>query len=229
MNTQIGKPWSAINSLDKIWKAAIENETKIMVFKASVEIILLYSSKSWTLNVACAVINCNLDRITYQSISLNALLLKRYLCLSLDVCSIPAEVFVSVLPSSLPHKRLLNRAEHCIPIAFETSCVGQPHSSFKSHCRFLAKHKPVYTCENRFSKALCFSCLVMEDFTPKKLVNDEECCYLCDGNPRVRERIKIFGKSGHEISNLINLALSTDIKIFSKSNLFVCYKRFLKS
>ena len=52
MNTRIGQAWSALNSLDKVWKAAIKNETKIKVFKASVETILLYGSESWTLNVA---------------------------------------------------------------------------------------------------------------------------------------------------------------------------------
>ena len=54
MNTRICQAWSALNSLDKIWKAAIKNETKLKVFKASVaiETILLYGSESWTLNVA---------------------------------------------------------------------------------------------------------------------------------------------------------------------------------
>ena len=36
MNTRIGQAWSALNSLDKVWKAAIKNETKLKVFKASV-------------------------------------------------------------------------------------------------------------------------------------------------------------------------------------------------
>ena len=39
MNTRIGQAWSALNSLDKVWKAAIKNETKLKVFKASVETI----------------------------------------------------------------------------------------------------------------------------------------------------------------------------------------------
>ena len=51
MNTHIGQAWSALNSLDKVWKAAIKKETKLKVFKASVETILLYGSDSWTLNV----------------------------------------------------------------------------------------------------------------------------------------------------------------------------------
>ena len=52
MNTRIGQAWSTLNSLYKVWKAAIKNETKLKVFKASVETILLYGSESWTLNVA---------------------------------------------------------------------------------------------------------------------------------------------------------------------------------
>ena len=52
MNTRIGQAWSALNSLDKVWKATIKKDTKLKVFKASVETILLYGSDSWTLNVA---------------------------------------------------------------------------------------------------------------------------------------------------------------------------------
>ena len=52
MNTRIGQAWSTLDSLDKVWKAAVKKETKLKVFKASVETILLYGSESWTLNVA---------------------------------------------------------------------------------------------------------------------------------------------------------------------------------
>ena len=52
MHTRIGQAWSALNSLEKVWKAASKKETKLKVFKASVETILLYGSESWTLNVA---------------------------------------------------------------------------------------------------------------------------------------------------------------------------------
>ena len=52
MNTRIGQVWSALNSLDRVWKASIKKETKLKVFKASVETILLYGSDSWSLNVA---------------------------------------------------------------------------------------------------------------------------------------------------------------------------------
>ena len=52
MNTHIGQAWSALNSLDRVWKASVKKETKLKVFKASVKTILLYSSDSWSLNVA---------------------------------------------------------------------------------------------------------------------------------------------------------------------------------
>ena len=52
MNTHIGQAWSTLNSLDRVWNASIKKETKLKVFKASVETILLYSSDSWSLNVA---------------------------------------------------------------------------------------------------------------------------------------------------------------------------------
>ena len=52
MEVRIAKAWSALNSLQKIWKAPILKQTKTKVFKASVESILLYGSESWSLNVA---------------------------------------------------------------------------------------------------------------------------------------------------------------------------------
>ena len=52
MNIRIGQAWSALNSLDRVWKASIKKETKLKVFKASVKTILLYGSDSWSLNVA---------------------------------------------------------------------------------------------------------------------------------------------------------------------------------
>ena len=42
MNSRIGQAWSALNSLNKVWKADIKKETKTKVFKASVETIFLY-------------------------------------------------------------------------------------------------------------------------------------------------------------------------------------------
>ena len=42
--------WGALHSLQKVWKSNISRATKIKVFKACVESILLYSSDSWSLN-----------------------------------------------------------------------------------------------------------------------------------------------------------------------------------
>ena len=50
MNIRIGQAWSALNALNKVWKSTVKKDTKLKVFKASVETILLYSSDSWTLN-----------------------------------------------------------------------------------------------------------------------------------------------------------------------------------
>ena len=41
-----------LNSLNRVWKVSIKKETKLKVFEASVETILLYGSDSWSLNVA---------------------------------------------------------------------------------------------------------------------------------------------------------------------------------
>lgn len=73
---------------------------------------------------------------------------------------------------------------------------------------------------------------LMEVNTPKKLVNGDLRCYLCRSTPLVKERIKIFGKTAHDLPKLINSVLSIDVNIYSESDLFVCtnpcYKRLLK-
>ena len=51
MNVRIAQSWSALHSLQKVWKSPIKKETKTKVFKACIETILLYGSESWTLNV----------------------------------------------------------------------------------------------------------------------------------------------------------------------------------
>ena len=52
INTQIGKSWSAVNSLEKIWKSYITTETKVRIFKSTVESILLYGCESWVMTNA---------------------------------------------------------------------------------------------------------------------------------------------------------------------------------
>ena len=52
MNVRIAQSWSALHSLQKVWKAPIQKDTKTKVFQACIETILLYGSDSWTLNAA---------------------------------------------------------------------------------------------------------------------------------------------------------------------------------
>ena len=48
MDVRIAQAWSALNTLQKIWKTPVLKQTKT---KASVESILLYGAESWALNV----------------------------------------------------------------------------------------------------------------------------------------------------------------------------------
>ena len=52
MDVRIAQSWSALHSLQKVWKSPIKKETKAKVFQACIETILLYGLDSWTLNVA---------------------------------------------------------------------------------------------------------------------------------------------------------------------------------
>ena len=51
MSVRIALAWSALHSLQAVWKSPIKKSTKTKVFKACIETILLYGSDSWTLNV----------------------------------------------------------------------------------------------------------------------------------------------------------------------------------
>ena len=70
--------------------------------------------------------------------------------------------------------------------------------------------------------------------TPKGLVNGDLRCYLCNRTPLAKERIKIYGKTAHDLPKLINSALSIDANIYSANDLIVCtnpcysYKRLLE-
>ena len=46
INTRIGKSWSALNSLEKIWNSRTTTETKVRIFKSTVESILLYGCET---------------------------------------------------------------------------------------------------------------------------------------------------------------------------------------
>ena len=49
VKARIGKAWSALNKLDKIWKSKLERPIKIEFFRATVESVLLYGCSTWTL------------------------------------------------------------------------------------------------------------------------------------------------------------------------------------
>ena len=40
---------------------------------------------------------------------------------------------------------------------------------------------------------------LMEVNTPKKLVNGDLRCYICGSTPPVKEKIKVFGKTAHDL------------------------------
>ena len=48
--TRKGQAWSACNKLHRIWQSDISTATKINLFKACVESILLYGAETWTMN-----------------------------------------------------------------------------------------------------------------------------------------------------------------------------------
>ena len=48
MNIRNAKPWSALNSMNVIWKYSLSRKLKINFFRATVESVLLYGSTTWT-------------------------------------------------------------------------------------------------------------------------------------------------------------------------------------
>ena len=44
-----GQAWAALNKMDNIWKSNIQRESKIGIFQATAQYVLLYGSESWTL------------------------------------------------------------------------------------------------------------------------------------------------------------------------------------
>ena len=49
IDIRLAQAWSALNALDRVWKTKVSTKTKITIFKATVESILLYSCESWSL------------------------------------------------------------------------------------------------------------------------------------------------------------------------------------
>ena len=44
-----GQAWAALNKMDNIWTSNLQRETKIGIFQATAQYVLLYGSESWTL------------------------------------------------------------------------------------------------------------------------------------------------------------------------------------
>ena len=53
VNIRLGKAWSALNQMDKIWKSNVSDNLKRNFFRAAVESVLVYGSASWTLAKKC--------------------------------------------------------------------------------------------------------------------------------------------------------------------------------
>ena len=53
VNIRLGKTWSTLNQLDKIWKSNLSDNLKRNFFRAAVESVLVYGSVSWTLTKKC--------------------------------------------------------------------------------------------------------------------------------------------------------------------------------
>ena len=52
INTRIGKAWGALNALEKVWNSRVSTETKLRIFKSTVESILFYGCESWVMTNA---------------------------------------------------------------------------------------------------------------------------------------------------------------------------------
>ena len=53
VSIRLGKAWSALNQMDKIWKSNLSDNLKRNFFRAAVESVLIYGSVSWTLTKKC--------------------------------------------------------------------------------------------------------------------------------------------------------------------------------
>ena len=49
MRIRKGSSWSSMNRMDAIWKSNLRRETKIRLFRATIESVLLYGCETWTL------------------------------------------------------------------------------------------------------------------------------------------------------------------------------------
>ena len=53
VNIRLGKAWSALNQMDKIWESNLSGNLKRNFFRAAVESVLVYGSVSWMLTKKC--------------------------------------------------------------------------------------------------------------------------------------------------------------------------------
>ena len=58
MHVRKGMAWQALNSMTKCWKSNLSRRTKVRLFKATVESVLLYGCETWTMSKA---LNCVID------------------------------------------------------------------------------------------------------------------------------------------------------------------------
>ena len=49
METRIGQAWKALNKMDKIWNSSLQDNVKLVFFRATMESVLLYGAETWTL------------------------------------------------------------------------------------------------------------------------------------------------------------------------------------
>ena len=68
--------------------------------------------------------------------------------------------------------------------------------------------------------------------TPKKIIDGDLRCFICNSTSPQNERIRVFGKSSVDIQYLIKTAADIDVGIFSSGNdLFICktcYNRLVR-
>ena len=96
--------WNACNKMEKLWKSSLNRQIKIMLFRTTMEPILLYGSETWTLSA----------RQHHRLDGCYTRLLRRGLNMSWKSHPSLKDIFAD-LPriSSLVRKRRVQFAGHC--------------------------------------------------------------------------------------------------------------------
>lgn len=111
--------WTACNRLEKIWKSALDRDTKLSLFRACVESILLYGSETWTVT---RIFEARIDGCYTQ-------LLRRVLNVSWRDHMTNTELYGDLVPlSTVLRRRRLQFAGHC------TRALDQPVSKLVFWC-----------------------------------------------------------------------------------------------